>query len=360
MLGISIYPNKDNVEEILEYLNTSSKYGVKRIFTNLLEADEEKDVIVDRFRSVNTRAHELGMEVIIDVSAKLFGDLDIDYEDLSFFNDMAVDGVRIDEGFDGSIEAEMTRNKYGLKIEINASVDSPYVDQILYHRPRMENLITCHNFYPQKYTGLGLDYYLEVSEKLKARNLKVATFITSQSENAYGVWKDSEREPTLEYQRELDLQTQYKHLLAFGVTDDIIISNCYATEDELRSLREIDNSKIQFTVIPRSDMTRIEENILFRYEHFVRPDMSEYVIRSTKPRLDYSSTTIPYNESPEILKRGDVVILNDNYGRYKGELHIVMNDVQNDKKRNLVGRIVDEDMVLLDFLCPNKSFEFLS
>ena len=49
----------------------------------------------------------------------------------------------------------MTYNPYGLKIEINMSNGTKYVDNIMSHRPNRENLIGCHNFYPHRYSGLS-------------------------------------------------------------------------------------------------------------------------------------------------------------------------------------------------------------
>ena len=48
--------------------------------------------------------------------------------------------------FSGLEESIMTYNPYGLKIEINMSNGTKYVDNIMSHRPNRENLIGCHNF----------------------------------------------------------------------------------------------------------------------------------------------------------------------------------------------------------------------
>ena len=41
----------------------------------------------------------------------------------------------------------MTYNPQNLKIEINASLGTKYLDNIMSHYPKLENIITCHNFY---------------------------------------------------------------------------------------------------------------------------------------------------------------------------------------------------------------------
>ena len=39
------------------------------------------------------------------------------------------------------------------------------------------------------------------------------------------------------------------------------------------------------------------------------------------------------------MKRGDVVIVNDEYNRYKGELQIVLMDMENDGRKNVIGHL---------------------
>jgi len=52
------------------------------------------------------------------------------------------------------------------------------------------------------------------------------------------------------------------------------------------------------------------------------------------------------------------VILNDGYSRYKGELHVVLKDMPNDGRKNVIGHIPDYELVLLDYIKPWKLFGF--
>ena len=60
--------------------------------------------------------------------------------------------------------------------------------------------------------------------------------------------------------------------------------------------------------------------------------------RSTMPRVTYAKESVPPKNTRD-LKRGDVVIVNDEYSRYKGELHIVLKDMPNDGRKNVIGHI---------------------
>ncbi len=356
-LGISIYPTRDSKANIVNFLNIASKYNVKRVFTNLLEVTDLK--VIEDFKEINDIAKSYGMEVIIDVDPTIFKTFEIDPHDLEFFAKLNVDGIRLDVGFDGMTEAIMTRNNYGLKIEINASVNTGYVDQILSYDANKNNLITCHNFYPQKYTGLGFDYFESCSLKYKNLGLRVAAFAFSNNPDAFGVWKEYDGLPTLEMHRYLPMDLQIRHLCALDYIDDILISNCYPTEKELQAVANLDLSKLNIKIVPSKNNSAVENEIIFDYMHSVRGDMSEYMARSTMCRIDYKDANIPAHDTKAVLTPGDIVILNNDYGRYKGELHIVLQEMENDGRKNLVGSIAKGEEILLPYLVSWKQFKLI-
>ncbi len=47
------------------------------------------------------------------------------------------------------------------------------------------------------------------------------------------------------------------------------------------------------------------------------------------------------------------------YKRYAGELQIALKDMKNSGKTNVVGRIIDEEIFLIDHLEPWEKFEFI-
>ena len=57
--------------------------------------------------------------------------------------------------------------------------------------------------------------------------------------------------------------------------------------------------------------------------------------------------------------RGDIVIINNEYNRYKGELHIVLKDMPNDGRKNVVGRIPENEVHLLDYIELWKVFQIV-
>lgn len=356
-LGVSIYPEHSTPEKDKAYLKLASSYGFKRVFTCLLSVKKPADVIKKEFYEVITYANDLGMEVIVDVAPGVFKDLGIHYDDLSFFKDIGASGFRLDEGFNGSVEADMTFNKENLKVEINASSDSPYIDLVMFNQPNRENLIACHNFYPQKYSGLGFELFKKASQKLRSYHIPIAAFVSSNACNTYGPWPVSEGLCTLEMHRGLPIDAQARHLFATGLVDDIIIANAYASEEELKALSEIDRGRLTLGLQLEEDISDVEMEIIFDFKHHVRADMSEYMARSTMCRIAYADADIPPHHTYD-LKRGDIVILNNGYGHYKGELHIVLKDMPNEGTKNVVGHIPEYELCMLEYVKPNVKFRF--
>lgn len=358
-LGISIYPERTTKKELFEYLDKSSECGFSRIFSCLLSVNEGKEKIKETFKEINLYAKSKGFEIILDVNPRVFEDLGISYKDLSFFKEVEADGIRLDIGFSGLQESIMTFNKENLKIEINMSNDVKYLETILGYKPNKYNLIGCHNFYPHAYTGLGMDFFMKCTDRFVKNGIRTAAFISSQAENTYGPWPVSQGLVTLEMHRNLPLIVQYKHLVALEIIDDIIISNCYPTIEELEKFKKVRWDMVSFDIETVSELPEIEEKIIFDEFHYNRGDISENVIRSTQSRVKYKENNFYLFNTPEIIKRGDVIIESSEYGHYAGELMIALKDMKNTGKSNVVGRISEEEIFILDYIKPWQKFSFV-
>ena len=146
-----------------------------------MSVNKPKEDIVREFKEIIEYATDLGYEVILDVAPAVFDQLGISYDDLSFFHDMGATGIRLDVGFDGAKEAMLTFNPYELAIEINMSNNVAYLDNILTYQPNAPFLYGCHNFYPQKGTGLDYDFFVKCSSRFKKHGIRTAAFINSHS-----------------------------------------------------------------------------------------------------------------------------------------------------------------------------------
>jgi len=359
-LGISIYPEKSTDKELFNYIDIAKEIGFKRIFSCLLSAQGSKKEIVDRFSNIASYANERGFEMIVDVNPSILKKLKVNGENLSFFKDIKVSGFRLDNGYSGYEEAMMTYNDYNLKIEINMSNDTRYIDTIMDYMPNKYNLVGCHNFYPHKHTGLPLDHFEKCTQNFKKYGLNTAAFITSQNSTAFGPWPIGNQMPTLEMHRYMPIQVQLKHMIALNNIDDIIISNCFATKEEFSKIKNMRLDMVSFEIALEKDITEVEKSILLDEIHFRRGDISDTIIRSTKNSRDkYKNRSFVLHNAPRNIKRGDILIESDEYGNYKGELEIALKDFINSGKSNVVARIKEEEIFILDFIKPNQKFNFI-
>ncbi|MFV0555753.1 MAG: DUF871 domain-containing protein [Lactovum sp.] len=357
-LGISIYPERSNFEADKAYLDLAHKYGFKRVFTSLLEIKGDQDEVITNFKKPIDYANSLGMEVMVDINPALFDQLKISYDDLSFFKEMGADGIRLDIGFTGAEEAKMTRNPYDLKIEINMSTGTSYVDNIMDFSPKKENLLGSHNFYPHRYSGLDFKHFVKCTEKFKKYDLNTMAFVNAQSAT-FGPWPTQDGLCSLEDHRTLEIATQVKHYKLIDGIDDITIGNAYASEEELKAMSEAFFAAMpELKVVAKESILDSERKCLFEALHSYRGDKSAYMLRSTWTRITYKELEFPAHDTNPI-KPGDVLIDNVDYGQYKGETQIALKEMENDGRVNVVGRISDDELFLLDYLKPWSSFKLV-
>ena len=358
-LGLSIYPEKSTKEEIMAYLEKGAKYGFTRIFSCLLSVEKSPAEIKAEFLEMNRFAKNLGYEVIVDVSPRVFKELGISYQDLTFFHEIEADGIRLDQGFTGLEESMMTFNPFDLKIEVNMSNNTRTIDTIMDYEPNSYNLIACHNFYPHVYSGLSLEHFENCTKRFKQYGLRTAAFITSQEKGSFGPWPVTDGLPTLELHRDKNMAAQAKHLIAMGGIDDIIISNCYPSEEELKSVSKMRKDMVSFNVTLRDDTPEIMKIIVLEEMHFNRGDVSGNYLRSTQSRVKFKRSEFVLFNAPETIRRGDVIIESSLYGHYAGELQIALSDMKNSGKSNVVGHIDEKEVFILDAIKPWQKFNFI-
>lgn len=357
-LGISVYLNHGTKEENMKYIETASKLGYKRIFTCLISAQGKNiDEVIKNAAEVIGFANKCGMQVVADVEPAVFKRFGTSYEDLSFFKNLGLYGIRLDLGFSGIEESIMSFNKYGIKIELNMSNGTKYVDNISSFMPNMDNILGCHNFYPHLYTGLSLEHFTKCSEQFKNLGIRTAAFVSSNAAS-FGPWPASDGLCTLEMHRGIPIDVQAKHLFSTGLIDDVIIANAYASEDELMKVSKLNMDMLELKLKLVPGVPDIQRCIILDELHFNRGDVSEYLIRSTQSRVKYKNYDFPVFNTPDI-KRGDVLIDSSLYERYAGELQIALKDMKNTGKTNVVGSISKDELFLLDYIKPWMKFKLI-
>ena len=374
-LGISVYPDKSPKEEVYAYMEKAAKLGFKRIFTCFLSIPEDKrESYLVEFKEFMTKAHELGFEVAADTNPEVFKLIGATPDNLKPFVDLGLDIIRMDGNFGTQGDIQLTRNQDNIKIEFNASMDSG-VELLIKNGGNREQIIMCHNFFPERYTGLDFDLFQEYNRYWKELNLHTAAFVSSNNENTIGPWQVFCGLPTVEIMRGLPIDLQARLMLAAGNVDDILIGNYPATDEELEALSKINFQAIEMRVDEVPEITENEQMIMYEFgPHWDRYDHSSFMLRSSMPRVKFKEKAsvqdfglssnqtvvdknIPHHDcDKKVFTRGDVLIVNDNLAHYRGELEIVLTEIPNDGERNLVATIKEEELQLLDFIKPGHHF----
>ncbi len=360
-LGISIYPENQSTEDIISYVEMAKKYGYTRIFTSILQATEEnKDELIERFKEVLSECSKLGFEVVLDVAPHIFPILGVTLPDVTLFKEMSVDTLRFDE-LDGSgVEVKVLQNDKDIEVELNVSTSIEEIETFMEEWGSIDRLKASHNFYPQAYTGLPLKHFKKMSRFCKKHGIRVQAFITSKDEAAtIGPWGINEGLCSLEEHRRMSAFDQAQQLMLMDYVDDISFGNAMASEEELKAVSTVLDGKVRLQVELDKDITSTEEEILLNFDnHFRRPDINEYTIRSTFSRLEYADKDIPARETNKPQSEYEIYIPNNGFDRYKGEVHVVLKEMPFDERKNLVGKLTESSQKLVEFVGPGQKIIF--
>ncbi|MGT2910532.1 DUF871 domain-containing protein [Streptococcus cameli] len=353
-LGFSLYPEHYSLETIQAYIQQFQPYHCQKVFLSLLQLDPSDKDLLDHYAKVVQYCQQVGLDVFADMSPQLIAQLGWQDSLIEAVHRFGLKGLRLDESYEADELVELTQNSLGIKIEINMSTESSLLETIIEKGANLANLTACHNFYPHAFTGLGIDYFLKMSALYKKHGIETAAFIHAKTADT-GPWPLSEGLCTLEHHRNQPLNTQYKWLSATGLIDHILIANQLVSPEELATIQQDDD--IVFEIEVTEDISAVERSILSE-QHRYRGDHSDYLVRSTDHRSRYNQATISPIEQDKQVKRGHILIDNQLYTRYCGELQIALKDFRITEKTNQLATICDDDLPLLDLLKPWQAFRF--
>lgn len=357
-LGFSIYPENHDISTSFDYIDLLTRYGAKRVFVSLLQLETGGKSLFQKYQQVISYANDKGLRVIADISPDFVRANHWETNLIEEARSFGLSGLRLDESLSVEEMVALTNNPHGIKIELNSSTEKQLLLELVAKGANISNIMGCHNFYPHRYTGLGREHFYDMSQFYKQYGVESSVFISSNTATE-GPWLISEGLPTLEDLRDLPITLQADVYKATQLFDNVIISNQFISEEELKALEEVVNCEEITFKYKQYDISKIEEEILSS-RHVYRGDISDYVIRSTQSRLQFANRSIIPRSLQETKSfRGLITIDNDDYTRYKGELQIALNPYNLFSKINVVGHICEEYLILLDYIQPWQSFRLI-
>ncbi|MFR3451211.1 MAG: MupG family TIM beta-alpha barrel fold protein [Collinsella sp.] len=253
-LGISLYPEFASQEDNFAYLRRAAEHGFDVLFLALLGAKGTYEEVVERYLPYTRLAHELGFEIFCDVNPMVLKRLGVGISmfqggiDLTFFKELGIDAMRLDLGMSDLEEAALAKNADGIKICITRRRR----DRTTWVRcspavPRARRSWVATTTIRTATLGVSLDYFMRGTEHWAKRGMRLQAFVSSNAPGGVRSLAVTEGLPTLEMHRDLPIEVQLKHFVMMGCVGDVLIGNCFATDDELAAMERANSDRVRFT-----------------------------------------------------------------------------------------------------------------
>lgn len=339
-VGASIYVGLDDykIDDNLKYLDILKENNIENVFISC-HMKEANPNFYQELIQVCDKADLLGIKVSLDINKYLLDD--------GFILPKAY-ALRLDYGFSlNDIERIYKEGKY--VVELNAStisIDSLY--KLKEHGVDLTRVRISHNFYPKKYTGLGVNDMINKNRAFHELGMNVMAYIPSSNMKRMPLYEGL---PSLELHRDMNIYSILDTIRYLGI-DEVFFGDSFASSEELKLVKKFNYDEMVIPILIKSDLSTCEKELL-RKVHINRIDENDYFIRSsTRSKEDILPKYI------EKRNKFSVTIDNVKFLRYQGEVGIMKLDLDLDERVNVVGVALINDLVIKAFK-PNQKFRFV-
>lgn len=338
--GISVFNGLSDytLEKNVDYIKKAKTRGYEIIFSSAHINEATKDY-EDLQRCIDV-AQELHMKVSLDISKPAY----LKMESLK-----GLYALRLDYGFtDDDIVALSNQND--VLIELNAStINMEKWNRLLDKGINLAHTRMSFNYYPKKHTGHDIAFVKEKVDFFHQYGISIGAFLPSHSGFRPPLYEGL---PTVEKHRNDSLDVAIEELKLIGV-DEILFGDAYASEKELDKLilHQMDTIVINFK--PTDNLEQYYYSYL-NNEFVIRIDQNSELLRLNGTREEIEVK--PFHTVER--KIGDVTLDNAGFGRYQGELNIVLKPLEKDDRVNVIGQCELSDIILKE-IQNLKKFKFL-
>jgi hypothetical protein len=311
------------------------------IFTSLHIGEEVSDTYVTDVEEMCDWLHQNDFYILADVSPytlKRFEEPSL----ASLVKRLHINNLRLDFGFDAQ---NLSSNLKDIDLTYNASTTLGEIN------PR-EDASYMHNFYPRPETGLDVELFTRLNQRIKKIGGKTLAFISGDREKRGPIFEGL---PTLEHHRYLAPYAQYIDLIRTYEMDVVYLGDLSLTDQQLEFiLSYLEDDLIRLPVNLEAEYRK-----LYKQKFTVRVDSPKGLIRVQESRefAQAGKATAPDNTNKR--PRGTITIDNERYKRYSGEVQIMKDDYPADERVNVIGRLAKEHHLLLDNLKNGEQFLFV-
>lgn len=362
--SIAIYPSvnwKQQVKEWDAYMDRACRQGFSEVFSTLHLPELSLAEQVEMLGELSGLVKCHGMELTADIGGEEIEELLANPSLCSRIREMGLDFLRLDYGF----SIAQAKNMYeclGIRgFVINASLYSKtevkkLINELKTIHSCME-LRACHNYYPRPESGLDEKFFQNQNQIFSELGLDVYGCISGGSRLRGPL---SLGLPTLERHRGMNLEQVSVELISSPGISGVMVSDEFFTEKELGVVHHAaEREPLTLKIYLDETISLMEKKLILNQNHHIRYDSNELILRSQTSR---EMSRIGRQIAPRLKykrSRGMVTVDNVCFGRYSGEVQIVMGELPADDRINCCGWICEADMWKLQYFRRGYDYRFV-
>lgn len=330
-LGISLYTSVDKALTF-HAMEKAKEKGMHIAFSSLQIPEEQHLDVLERFHSLQQYAVSSDIRIFTDISRQTVHTLHL--QSVRDLKQYGVEYIRLDDGFTSEQMKELSKVFH---IVVNASASEDTLKEIL-EQCDSTRICACHNYYPEPYTGLSLEYVQERNTFFHQYGIQTMGFIPGNHHLRGPLYEGL---PTVESHR-WNKDGIVKNVLELcnAGTDIVLIGDIDVQDTDWDVLGDLQQDFLKVPVHCTQSLGTYMSLV-----HHDRKDHSAWMFRSVESRQLQIEQIVPFHTVERV--RGSICINNQTFGRYAGELSIAKKDMPADERVNVVGYVPIETMKLL-------------
>ena len=333
--------------------------GIRHFFTTVQMPEADISGHLQQFREIAELAAKMDLRIMADAHPVAFKRVGGSVSDLEPFRAIGITDLRLDAGFSDEDIAGLQHSatQLGMTITLNASaMKAQTIERLNQMNFPLEGSVACHNYYPRIESGMSTEFIRQQAELLHEHGIKIAAFAASEHCHRYITYEGL---PTLEVHRATRPDLACRELLTRQWADIVYIGDQTDDREELRRFMTVAQSPhlvLRMRLNPLCG--EAERDIALNRIHEHLPQDFEVTYRARGDRQRPELLFIAPQSQNVAREMGTVAVDNALYPRYSGEIHIAKKNLPSDPRTNVVGRIIEDDLRLLDAINPGTSFAF--
>lgn len=342
---ISIYPSSEDnyLNKCEEYIKLASQYNFDEVFTSLHIPELSLTSQIYFLHNLAKLSKKYNMQLIADIGGNSIKQIIADKQLLELLIESDVNFLRLDYGYNHKDIKYLSGILNNDGFIINASIYDGRTsrDEVNFIRSLNKQVRACHNFYPREESGIDSSFAFSQKQIFDALDVPIYYCVANI---------DNPRGPvfagltTLEKHRYMNIKDSLNELVNTYNADGILFADNFYPEECFVVASNIEiNGVIDIKVHTNNDKY---DDIVYKTHEF-RYDSNDNYLRSKSSRQMAEYARVIESDNCIERKRGSITIDNKLYGRYSGELQVVLQDHEADKRVNVIGYIDEEDLMII-------------